>query len=327
MHTISAIIELGTRGSRLLVAEMDGSKIEQVIKSIGDLTNMVKDADEEGNFSEASMRKQINIVRRYYTTAEEAEATSIEIIANDVLKTAPNQKILFDQIEQIAPVIFLDEKALATCFFVAAVAGFRDKVDVNQQIMVIDQDSNETNLYLGYATEVGCVIEDVVTIPVGTLPLARTFLKYQLLSDGFDAVQKEVRKLLEAAPVLGKGEAIQPILTIVHGGAILGFAQGIFIEREGHKPKFHQLQGAKIPTALIQQKINETAPGMEGVNKADLGNEAREDSDLVTLMCGILPFNDLAHQYKIAEYFLCREGARHGYLLQKAGYQCDVQVE
>src|SRR5215510_15387134 len=54
-----AVIEMGTKGIRLLVADISEGSIEQVVHSTGDLSQLGQEVDEAGNISPKSIRHVI----------------------------------------------------------------------------------------------------------------------------------------------------------------------------------------------------------------------------------------------------------------------------
>lgn len=325
MENISAVIELGTKGIRLLVAEAADGKILQVVKSIGDLSYLGKDADKEGNLSENAIRRVTNIAKQYQEIAVEHGAGSLAMVATDVVRRAPNQEALVEAMAEIGPLHILTEQEEALCIFVASTASFQSKLSNGRPILVVDQGGGSTELVLGRLQDGVYIIDDLALAPVGTSTLAKTFLSYNYLSDGFTAVQNQVRESLDNVPMLGDLTESPPQVAIAHGSAITIFVRGVFQDKFGYEPKLNELHGKTVKSSLIERKVKETVPGLEGVRKKDFGDELKPDSDIVTLMSGILTYHEIARRYRIGQFVLSREGLRYGALLWKTGisYQFD----
>ena len=88
-----------------------------------------------------------------------------------------------------------------------------------------------------------------------------------------------------------------------------------------------ELHGRSIKMSLIEENITETEPTLRCLSKTDLGDELSEDSELATLICGILTFNEISKLYKIDQIKISRVGMRYGALLWLAGkkYQADLE--
>jgi exopolyphosphatase/pppGpp-phosphohydrolase len=319
MNDVSAIIELGTRGIRLLVAKIADGRIKHVIKSTGDLSNLGKEADVNGNLSDTSIKRVTKIAQRYKAIVEEYKADHLYLIATEVVRRAPNQDQLIRSLAEIAPLHVLSSEDEAVCIFIAATAAFKRQMANNQPVLVVDQGGGSTELVLGRVQDGVHVIDGMALAPLGTIALSRIFLDHNYLSDGFSSVQRYVKKTLQGLPSVSSPDDIQPRIAIAHGSAIMIFARGAFREQQGYEPKLRDLHGKMIKSSFIERKIQETIPGLKGIRKSDLGDELGQDSELVTMMSGILTYDEIAKKYGVKDFVLSREGLRFGALLWKTG--------
>jgi exopolyphosphatase/guanosine-5'-triphosphate,3'-diphosphate pyrophosphatase len=326
MKNGSAVIELGTKGIRLLVAEITDEKIQRVIQSTGDLSYLGKEADALGNLSENSIKRVTKLSKRYKEMAEECEVDNLYLVATDVVRRAPNRDQLIESLSDIAPLHILTEREEALCVFIASTAAFRTKLATGQPILVVDQGGGSTELVLGRLHDGVYIIEGIALASIGTSTLAREFLAHEYLSDGFSAVQKYVQSTLKEMPSLGNSAETLPKIAIAHGSAIMIFVRGIFRDQYGYEPKLQELHGKTVKSTLIERKVQETIPGLEGVRKKDLGDELKSDSEIVTLMSGILTYNEIGKQYNIQDFVISREGLRYGALLWKSGVKFEFQL-
>jgi exopolyphosphatase/guanosine-5'-triphosphate,3'-diphosphate pyrophosphatase len=297
-----------------------------VIKSTGDLSNLGKESDNLGNLSENSINRVTNIAERYKKIAEENNAENLYLIATEVVRQAPNKNQLVTSLADIGSLNILSPQEEALCVFIASTASFRVKLNNNRPILVIDQGGGSTELVLGRLHEGTHIVEGIALASLGTATLARMFLDYNYLSDGFSAVQKYVQTTLKGMPPLGNSAESSPKIAIAHGSAIMIFTRGIFREKYGYEPRLNELHGKMVKSALIDRRVQETIPGLKGIRKSDLGDELKPDSELVTLMSGILTYNEIAKQYNINEFVISREGLRYGALLWKSGVKYDLQT-
>jgi len=325
VENISAVIELGTKGIRLLVAEVGDGKIRYVVKSVGDLSYLGKEANSAGKLSENAIKRVTKIAKQYQEVAAENGADDLSLVATDVVRRAPNKEQLVDSLAAVAPLQILSEKEEALCIFIASTAGFRSKLSNGRPILVVDQGGSRTELVLGRLKDEVYIIDGLTIVPIGTSTLAQTFLGYNYLSDGFKAVQKLVEDSLDEAPILGNTADGPPQVAISYGSAITIFVRGVFQDQYGYEPKINELHGKTVKSSLIERKVQETIPGLEGIRKKDLGEELKPDSDVVTLMSGILTYHEIAKRYRINEFVLSREGLRYGALLWKSGVKYEFQ--
>jgi exopolyphosphatase/guanosine-5'-triphosphate,3'-diphosphate pyrophosphatase len=319
MEKISAVIELGTKGIRLLVAEIANGKIQRVVISTGDLSYLGKESDTEGIISENAIKRVTNLAEKYKNIAVENEADDLHLIATDIVRRAPNKEELAESLNGVASLDILTEGEEALCIFIASTAAFGKKLANGRPVLIIDQGGGSTELVLGRLEDETYIIEDMALVPIGTTALARLFLDHNYLSDGFSAVQKHVRANLDEVPILGGSAESQPQIAIAHGSAITIFVRGVFRDQYGYEPKLNELHGKTVKSSLIERKVQETIPSLEGVRRRDLGDELKSDSEIVTLMSGILTYNEIAKRYKIGQFVISREGLRYGALLWKAG--------
>lgn len=319
MEKISAVIELGTKGIRLLVASITDGKIQRVVISTGDLSYLGKESDAEGIISENAIKRVTNLAERYKEIALENEADDLHLIATDIVRRAPNKEQLAHALAQVAPLDILTKEEEALCIFIASTAAFGKKLANGHPVLIVDQGGGSTELVLGRLDDDTYIIDDMALVPIGTTALARIFLDHNFLNDGFKAVQKFVRKNLDEVPLLGGSAEKPPQIAIAHGSAITIFVRGIFRDQYGYEPKLNELHGKTVKSSLIERKVLETIPSLEGIRKRDLGDELKSDSEIVTLMSGILTYNEIAKRYKIGQFVISREGLRYGALLWKSG--------
>jgi exopolyphosphatase/pppGpp-phosphohydrolase len=324
MNERSAIVELGTRGIRLLVVEINNGNIQRVVKSTGDLSNLGKEADDHGNLSEASIRRVTEITRRYKDISAEFAAKNIFIIATEVVRRAPNQDELIQSLANIAPLHILTPEEEAICIFIAAVSPFRASIVDNQPILVIDQGGGSTELVLGHLQDDSHIITGMALAPMGTTLLTRLFFEQEYLSDGFDAVQNYVRKTVAGFPNLANSTDKLPNFAIAHGSAIMIFAQNAYRRKYGHKLKLRELHGKTVGTGNLKSNLEKSIPSLQGLRQSDFGDQLTSESELVTLITGIVTYNEVAQKYGIEEFVLNREGPRYGALLWKTGAKYQV---
>jgi exopolyphosphatase/guanosine-5'-triphosphate,3'-diphosphate pyrophosphatase len=309
------------------VALTGAGKIQRVVKSVGDLSYLGKEADPAGNLSVNAIERVTKLAGQYQEIAAEYGAGNLSVVATDVVRRAPNKADLIESLAAVAPLHILSEREEALCIFIASTAVFQSKLSNGRPILVIDQGGGSTELVLGRLQYGVYMIDDMALVPIGTLTLARTLLGYNYLSDGFKAVQKQVQESLDEVPMLGNSAESPPQIAIAHGSAITIFVRGVFQDQYGYEPKLNELHGKTVKRSLIERKVVETIPGLEGIRKKDLGEELKSDSDIVTLMSGILTYHEIAKRYRINEFVLSREGLRYGALLWKSGVNHEFQFD
>ncbi len=323
-----AIIEIGARGIRLLVADASPHGIENIIYSTGDLSNLGKDADSLGNLSSSSIKRVSNIANRYYNLAKENGADNILAVATEVVRSAPNKTDLQQAIAPLMPFKIITKEEEAAFSFVASVNVFQHQLTADSRILVIDQGGSSTELTTGSYDKNGeFVLQGISNLDLGTVALSKLFVNAFYLKQGFDAVRETVREELRCTAPFPMLQTSPPSLTIGLGSAIMIFARGITNQKEGREPRLKDLHGQSVSTRLIGQKIAETEPSLSGLRKSDFGSELTPDSDLATLVSGILTYHEISQLYNVSQIRISRHGMRYGALLWQAGKRCQINLE
>ena len=328
MNKRYGVIEVGTRGIRLLVADASSERLLRVIYTTGDLSNLGKEVDKNGNLSPKSVRRVEKIAQEYRKIANDRGASKILIIATEVVRSAPNSVIIEEALKPIAPMKILTHEEEAAFSFVASVVAFQNNLAPGSTVLVIDQGGGSTELTTGiFYPKKEVVLKGLNKFDLGTVALSKRFVNASTLKDGFDNVRQTIRKELTRFRPFQILKSKPPTITVGLGSAITIFAQGIILGTEGEKPRLKDLHGRLIKTSLIAKKIAETEPKLRHLTRDDLGFELTADSELTTLISGILTYYEIARMYKIDKIRMSRTGMRYGALLWLAGKQYQIDLD
>jgi exopolyphosphatase/pppGpp-phosphohydrolase len=322
------VIEVGTRGIRLLIADASSAGIERFIYSTGDLSELGREADSEGNLSESSVERVRQLVAKYVEIAQDRRAEEIVVIATEVIRAAPNKQALQDILAPMVQLRVLTREEEAAYSFIACVDAFQHKLTADSTLLGIDQGGGSTELTAGTVGGNGeAVLRDIAILELGTVTLSRMFVNAPNLKKGFDNVRQRVREELAGQPLFRSLATDAPTLTVGLGSAITTFARGIIRERTGRAPSLRDLHGQSVRTTLMAQKITEIEPVLGQTRKEDFGAELQTDSELAILVSGILTYYEILNLYDIQEIYVSRNGMRYGALLWQAGKQCRIELE
>lgn len=321
------VIDIGTRGIRLLVADATSAGIKKFVYSTGDLSNLGREADSDGNLCEESIERVRRLTNKYVEVAQDRQADEIMAVATEVIRAAPNRQDLETSLAPLLSLRVLTREEEAVYSFIACVDAFEHILTENSVVLVIDQGGGSTELTAGTVDDgKEIVLQDIATLGLGTVDLSRMLVNAPSLRRGFDNVRQKVREELARAPRIRSLETQAPTLTVGLGSAITMFARGIIREKRGYNPSLRDLHGESIRTELIAQKIAETETALTNLNERDLP-DLQADDKLSTLVSGIMTYYEILKLYQSYRIYINRNGMRYGALLWQAGKRCRIELE
>ncbi len=309
------IIEVGSKGIRLLVADVSDGSIVQVVHSTGDLSQLGQEVDENGNLSSKSMRHVVEMTKEYLNIAKKHETEQIRVIATEGVRAAPNKKMLLEEFAgSDIDLHILDPQEEALYSFLASFTAFRGAVPPGATLMVIDQGGGNTELTAGTADENGQpVLKHMHLFDFGTTKLSALMLGQPELGDGFDVVHKLIDETLASRPRFQLFADAPPTLTIGLGSSLTSL-----IKRLNADLKLTRLHGMSIQTSEMDTLIQDTP--------RNTPTSALKDKDLIELISGVLNYQKILSFYGIQMLHLSRNGMSYGALLALAGKKCKVEL-
>jgi len=172
-----AAIDIGTVTARLLVADVDGHSIHEVVRR-SKITHLGEGWSSSGVLSDAGMVRTTDAVAEFVAEARELGAVSTIAVATSASRDASNSVEFVSRLERVGirpEVIPGDREGYLT--FLGATYGFCD-----EQIMVVDVGGGSTEIVLGSTCTTGgghvTSIDAVRSIDVGSRRITELFLRH-----------------------------------------------------------------------------------------------------------------------------------------------------
>ena len=321
------VVEIGTRGVRLLVADASRNGIEQFVYSTGDLSDLGRYADKHGNLSKRSIQRVSRIVSRYIGIAEGKGAEQILGIATEGVRAAPNRQDLIKTLAPLVDMRLLTQAEEAAYSFVACVDAFGHLLTAGDVLLAIDQGGGSTELTAGVVSAGGeIILQDVAKLNLGAVTISKELVNAPVPADGLKAVRQAVRQELESRPRFQSLAHNRPSVTIGLGSSITRFMWDL-MNREPDKPvTLQEVHGKPISAELMERQLNRIETMLGRYARADLGAEQYLDSELAVWLSGFLTYYEILHFFNVPEIFVSRNGTRYGAMLWHAGKQCRIKL-
>lgn len=321
------VVEIGTRGVRLLVADASQEGIEQFVYSTGDLSDLGRYADRQGNLSPRSIQRVCRIVSRYIGIAEGKGAQQIIGIATEGVRAAPNRDTLIKTLAPLMNVRLLSQEEEAAFSFVACVDAFSSRLAAGDVLLAIDQGGGSTELTAGSITAAGeMVLQDVATLNLGSVTISKEFVNAPTPCDGFKAVSEVVQRELKRQPQFQSLARGRPTLTVGLGSSITRFMWDLIREGAQKATTLQEVHGQPISAAQMRQHLRRIEKMLERYSKADLRADQYIDSELAVWLSGFVTYYEILNYFNVPEIFVSRNGTRYGAMLWHAGKQCRIEV-
>lgn len=321
------VVEIGTRGVRLLVADASREGIEQFVYSTGDMSDLGRYADRHGNLSTRSIRRVCQIVSRYIGIAEGKGAEQVIGIATEGVRSAPNRQMLLKTLAPLVDVRLLSSTEEAAYSFVACVDAFSHKLTENDVVLVIDQGGGSTELSAGRVIAGGgVVLQDIATLDLGAVAIAKKFISASTPADGLTLVRRAVRAELERQPAFRSLAEAKPALTVGLGSSITRFMWDLMKAEPNRMVTLRDVHGQPVNTTFMAAQLNRIEQMLTNYTQADLGAELYVDSELAEWLSGFLTYYEILNFFDVPEIFVSRNGTRYGAMLWYAGKQCRIEL-
>lgn len=319
-----AVIEIGTRGLRLLVADASPLGIERTVYSTGDLSELGRNQTAKGAITKDSISRTKAIIHRYLEVAKEHKSDQIAAFATEVIRSAKNRRAFLKEMSSIIEVQVLRREEEALYSFIASINAFRHNIPSGKTVMVIDQGGGSTELSCGLVRPDGMVIlQDYDTLSLGTVGVTTLFAQSKILKDGFDKVDQVIRREIEQHGRFVTIASNAPAAVFGLGSAITTLAERLNPKRNLEKKSSWHLHGQFIDIRTIHGFIEKTRTTLSRAEVSGMRLEA--DSDLLTLLGGILTYYYILTKYKAPGITISRWGLRYGVLISQAGQPSLVQ--
>lgn len=323
-----AVIDIGTRGVRLLIADASPHGIERVVHSTGELGELGHGLMPTGYLSAKSIENMKGIVSRYAEICKQYQVDKLVAIATEVLRAAKNQGAFFEKLAPVVEVKVLKPQEEALFSFLAATNAFSDRLRSGDIALVVDQGGGSVELSCGSVEEDGSfVLRGFDSLRIGTVALTKLLTKAKTLKDGYHQVMDSVRSVVENHQKFNALKEKDPVAVFALGSAITDLAKQLISGGEGKRITLKQVHGHFIARKDIEMVIHRTLDVLEHMPKSNLKNgELAVDSNYATLFCGILTHYYVLQKYGGKGIVVNRHGLSCGILLWFAGRSTQINL-
>jgi exopolyphosphatase/guanosine-5'-triphosphate,3'-diphosphate pyrophosphatase len=237
-----AAIDLGTNSTRLLVADVEGGRLEEVVRRLT-ITRLGEGVDERRRLLPAPIARVRNCLSDYRREAEELGATRVLAVATSAVRDAENGEAFLGEIEWsygfATRLLDGDEEA---ALMLRGVSSGRDGID--EGTLVVDIGGGSTELVLASSEGVA----SATSLDVGCVRLTERFLRSDPPApDELAAAAEHVRSLL---PPLTPRDAIGVAGTVT---TLATLDQGL---AEYDPTRTH---GYRIPCEAVERELRRLA--------------------------------------------------------------------
>lgn len=202
-----AVVDLGTNSTRLLVADVEGSEVEEVLRE-STVTSLGRGVEVSGHLSSEGIEAVSEAVARYRAAWEELGAGRSAAIATSAVRDATNGDAFVAEMRErfaLQARVLTGEEEAATVFR-GATSG---RADSDEPTLVVDIGGGSTELVMGAGGEIALA----TSLQAGVLRHSERFLREDPPSpEELEALADDIRALiagvLEDSPALEPGRAI-----------------------------------------------------------------------------------------------------------------------
>lgn len=316
------VIEFGTRGIRLLVADASSKGISNVIYSTGGFSELGRNQDAKGNLAQETFELSKKQATEYVQIAQQKGADVVFGFATEAVRVAPNRKKFLEILKPTLEVTILKEEEEALYSFLASVQAFKQELKPQGLLLVIDQGGGSIELSYGNIDKDGIiVVKGRDSFPLGTIRLTKELVDAKNLQVGFSAVKKLIQNELKNHTPFEELKLRKPQLTVGLGSAITKLAEALSEQVLSTKKNIH---GYFINVETINSLVVATDNEVK-TKKANSIKDIGIDSNRATLIGGVTTFNDVLNFYKCNGVTVSRHGLRYGVLLSRAGLKYRIE--
>ena len=156
-----AAVDCGTNSVRLLVADVRGRNLDDVVRRM-EITRLGQGVDRTGQFDPVALGRTIDVLREYADQVQQLGASRVRVVATSATRDAENRLAFVEAVEQLfgvdPEVVTGDEEARLSF------AGATHELDEPAPYLVVDIGGGSTEFVLGdrdvvaaRSVDIGCV--------------------------------------------------------------------------------------------------------------------------------------------------------------------------
>ncbi|MDO8847266.1 MAG: hypothetical protein Q7W51_02610 [Coriobacteriia bacterium] len=308
------VIELGTRGYRILVADATPTGIERVVFSTGGLTPLYY-SPHTRTIPPASLADTLRLVslavRQCRSNHGSAKVTAF---TTEVVRAADNRA---EVLQTIPGLLVLDPMQEAYLSCLGASSSFESTCGFEQGFVTIDQGGGSTEVAFGRYPRVGALgVVDHFSVPVGTKALEASWSTAKSIPDATETLADAVAEALDRR----KTGAFRPAIAIAVGSSITQFAQEYIRNTTGRRVSLPDLHGTTVPRSALRERVDSFTAETAKI-KGPIGDTVPPELlDHAAQIAGLSTYLQVLDAFELDEIIVSRQALRHGVLLKRAGH-------
>lgn len=222
-------IDCGTNSIRLLVADVDGPRLVEVVRDMT-IVRLGEGVDRTGAFSQAAMERTFAACEDYAATIEGLGVERLRFVATSASRDVSNRAAFVDGVRQrlgISPEVITGAEE-ARLSFRGAVEGLPVD-DIAMPTLVVDIGGGSTEFVLGDRRADGAVdVEAAVSVDIGCVRMTERHLHAdpptlqqiaRVEADVDAAIDRAARDvpLVRARSLIGVAGTVTTVLALIHG--------------------------------------------------------------------------------------------------------------
>lgn len=222
-------IDCGTNSIRLLVADVDGPRLVEVVRDMT-IVRLGEGVDRTGAFSQAAMERTFAACEDYAATIEGLGVERLRFVATSASRDVSNRAAFVDGVRQrlgISPEVISGAEE-ARLSFRGAVEGLPVD-DIAMPTLVVDIGGGSTEFVLGDRRADGAVdVEAAVSVDIGCVRMTERHLHAdpptlqqiaRVEADVDAAIDRAAREvpLARARSLIGVAGTVTTVLALIHG--------------------------------------------------------------------------------------------------------------
>ncbi len=270
-----AVIEVGTRGIRLLVVERrDPPEAMEILQSRGELGNLGEGLDKStGRIHPDIIEANLDQVRRFLRMAQALGSDRILLVGTHVFRCARN----VDQFRALVPeplsLVVLTPEEEAVGSFLAACWGLREEGLTGGQVVVIDLGGGSLEVVVGFQGNPPLALASVSLGSMGTLAVREAWLHVADTVDPEERLRRYLDAELDRHPAefaafrhpWGARPRVSEKVSVVALGATVTDAAWLLSGRSLGTYKSREVNGLSVSRADLErwrnQLLGKTQPG------------------------------------------------------------------
>ncbi len=340
---IVAVIEMGSKGFRLLVEALDETGKPQIVLSCGELVNLGEEMPKKGTFSISKNKLEYasKVINRYLEQIQENQKNNqrinVYLIGTEALRRADNVeefleynrrfelfrswdsegRIQFGILEspqkkssRVKSEAYYSFLAVAESFYGIASSDQSDLSDL-LNIVVLDHGGGSTEVAFGQLKKGNRVYQEGRSFPnLGSATLKSKVHKERII-ESLNNIEKYVQDIKYVSPNFVKDI---PIHIFALGTPVTELAWTACFR--GQRYSSRKVHGAEISLENIKKVIAQSKKELVKMSIEELQRQL-EVKDLAGMLCGLIVYKNFMKIYKQNTLRVCGFGLRYGVAYEK----------